>query len=310
MMRDLFAVLGITLGVRMTPKQKNRFLQAMEQAFTRANQKLKTTSAKLGFHNHITLWAGDAKKAKTIVVSHYDTAARMLVPGFCYSVMDQVGNQRYEKMNGALSVLGILVLFAAIVASYIPFRQGTLVIQIIIGIVDVILLLVIRTLTRGLANPINYNNNSGGVILSLLLALNSKKQKATSYVWVDGDAVGNMGTQQMLETLGKQAAEKRYIFFKAIAYGEQLYVICTSESEADADALIRVSKSPLTKVVLTRQQQQNSLLANINRGLIVTAGSMKDGIVYADHVRTKKDNEVDIPRLERLYADLEAFLQL
>ncbi|MCF0111298.1 MAG: hypothetical protein HUJ58_05330 [Erysipelotrichaceae bacterium] len=307
-MRDLFAIIGLSSGIRKTAKQKSKFLYTISEPFQRSGREIKTTQEDLGIGTSVLLWIGNEQSATRIVCANYDTGSLMLAPGFQYSVMNQSNNESYEKKNSVIGIVLAVLFFAVIVLISFRFMTYPLILKIVVGIADALLLWFTYGFTRGVVNPVNFNNNSGGVILALKCAADFRNNNKNAFVFTDNDAVGDLGIQQMLLTLGDKKEDKTYLVLKAVASGKDVFVICTEEAEKEADLLIKGASVPMQKVVLNAVQKQNSVLARIRKGMVLTCGTMEDGIVYAENVRTKKDESVDMDRMNALYQAIKTYL--
>ncbi len=296
-MKELFETFGITLGRRLSYRQKVMFINEFSQPLLDKGIKVELQQ-KTYFGKKVTnVQIGDLDKADTIVVAAYDTGSRMFVPGYRYYPMNGSQNYTREVINTVIqllcaAVLAVLVFFITRNFLDLPWWR-----KILAVLADAILVFLIYNVVNGIPASFNYNRNSASDIIIYKLANENLKNRKTAFVLTDDSISSYRGYQQLNSWLGESAAKKNIVILDCLAYGEKVYCFSKTHNRI-FDRIENMKDSDIEMKIVS--DISNTPLSVFPNAVLLASGSMINDELIAENVRTNKDYKVDLPRLEKL----------
>ena len=287
-MRDLFADIGVFYGKRRSVKQRIRFIKYLESQLK--NKELKVIKNKDKFSESIHLVVGNLQKAKKVIITPYDTGSKMLIPYYQYTPLDSKNNFASEIINSTLYIiLGLLILVLMLFVSK-GFKDYGLLMKIVIIVADLVLTFIAMKMFKNLDNQNNFNRNSQGVAVLVQTILKSKNDVA--YIFVDQAIMVNSG----YKAIQPLVQDKEILLLDCIGNQEAMYLACNKKYKERAKNIASMISNEMNVIEL--DDVENCPLKYFNRGFMFVSGEMNNDKLTVNQIRTSKDINVNIERLE------------
>lgn len=300
-MRDLMMKYGITLGKRFTRSQKNLFLNEITRELKNCGCDVSLAKQK-GMQESLHLMIQNPLDAKAVIISHYDTPSRSLIGSPGYFPFDPELNARTEKLNLLVQGLLGLTLTAAAVLPAMRFLEMPLIFKILTLILFGIQGWMVFSLTRGLANKLNYSRSSGAVVLIRQLAEDLRAVPEVGLILADGCADSWHGYRQLAKAY-PELQNKKILMLDAVADGEMLTAAMAENQEDELDASLFEQQAPLPVVIkkFRADKARRSELGFFQKTLLISCGKVREDrrFVIPD-VRTPKDYHVNMEIMQWL----------
>ena len=180
-----------------------------------------------GLNPSVNVVAGNADAAQVVVVAHYDTTAKRLLPCIIFPVNRLM--QMIFRFSISVLTLVISYLFAFGVG-YFSHRQG-LILPVFLLLATVLLFFE----DFGPANRQNANGNSSGVLTLLELLRQQTPRDSVCFVFLDNGAKDALGAEGYRKRYGKK---QLVINLDCVGDGEQVIVMPSPRCKTE-DHLLR-----------------------------------------------------------------------
>lgn len=220
--------------VRKTPAQKAEFRRWLIGELKRSGWKAhEETYGKL--NGSVNVVAGDPDRARVFLCTHYDTAARALIPNFVSPT--NVAAHIIYHMAAAL-VLVVLAFLASFAVSF-PLGQPGLMLPLF-------LVLAVALLWLAAYGPANQNNANGGTsgVLALLAAAKAAScDKRVCLLFLDNNERNLLGAAAFRKKHADQAAQSLFINLDCVGDGENLLLMPSKYSRWDDELLLALEEA-------------------------------------------------------------------
>lgn len=294
-MEDKIVQYGLFLGKRFSAKQKQQFLAVANQEFLNMGYPSKVVTGEgKGKNQPMDLFAGELGKANTIYAAYYDTPAKVFWPSYSYYPFN---GSRTFKEGGVPIYLPNLIAIAICVAVFVwlfgakelggAFHVPLLVIVVAAG------LLITSTMTRGIANRMNMNRNTSGVLALLETArkMPEEKRKQCAFVLLDRGTSDNIGAKMVSLALPNTLSAKLCIVLDCISGdGEQLMIGYKENNQREAKKLADCCKQET--IALQAMDEKRCLYTSaffFPKCVIISRGTMHNGDLLVKQTATKRD---------------------
>lgn len=302
--KDLMMLYGVTLGKRKTKKQ--RYLAAMQikETFEAAGFPVRVQRAGSRLFPVENIIAGNLARAETLYVAPFDTPLRSLVPVKYYPFHPEK-TLKEERKDVIIRFLAAFLLF---LLSFLFYCLGMWDASLAVGMWILAFLFLVFGLfvLRGNANPVNFNRWSASMALMAKLAENFSSQAGTergkiAFAFCDRAAVSYEGYKLLL----KEAAHiSNVILLDCLAKGETLVAAHGRNTLMGEKIKIFCGRMGARERIYKDEEINRNLLSLFPGGVLLTSGRIRDGEFVVEGTRSKKDYQIDIPRLTRLAEEL------
>jgi len=306
-MEDLLVRYGIIFGKRYTLKQRQRFLLAINEEFTKLGYQTKfANNERKNNARAVDLFIGDIGTANTIICTHHDTPMTVLWP-----------NYRYYPLNGQRSSRSYWL--ATLVPSLIATALGAIFIYFLISnpafggsfrpfwiFLTVLASFLLATLiSAGLSNKYNINRNTASILAILETAklLNKQAQQKVAFILFDKGCSDNSGAQMLQKALPTTLNKKLFIYLDCIGNGNNLIVAHRENLKKESERLAKnfSGKQEIQIEELDDAQLMYTPAYFFKRALTVTNGHFdKSGNLFVEKVNTGADKFADIETIEAI----------
>ncbi len=306
-MKDLLLLFGVTLAKRCTKKQKSIFYSQAVPYFQKLGFAVEIQEAASKVNQASNVIIGDMKKAKKIVLCPYDTPTKSIIP-FKYYPFNLGRNFRQENVNLLLSffiyaaVGGLLFFFLNHFSVFNPSINT-------IGTILLALLLFFSTMViGGIPNPVNFNKNSASVALIASLAQERLNIKDTCFILLDKNTINSSGLKML--TKDESLQNKILVYLDCLAFGEKMACIHKKDSDLEAKKLIAsLPRMEILEKVIGEDRGKDTNLQFFPKMIHICTGTIEKDWFLVRNTRSKKDFQVDMPRLEKIRDGLLMFLK-
>lgn len=177
----------------------------------------------------VNVIAGDPERAQVFLCTHYDTAARALVPDFV-SPTNVAAHVIYHTMAAVLLLAAAFLLSLAV---SFPLRMPELMLPLF-------LLLAVALLgfsAFGPANPNNANSSTSGVLALLASAKELAFDRRVCLVFLDNNERNLLGASAFKKAHPDRAAGNLFIDLDCVGDGDCLLLLPSKYSRWDGDLL-------------------------------------------------------------------------
>ena len=276
-------------GKRCTQRQKGRFLSFVSGALERSGCTVTLDRGTGAMGRSCTnLYIGDVRRAKRVVCAPYDTASRLLLPGYRYFPLDRRGNLRAELVwTGLQDLLALLVLGLAgalllpLLRGEGPWRAGAMLLLAAVA-------LVCFRLFGGVPNRYNFTRNSAGAAVLLSLAEEHRGDAEVAFALLDRATASFEGYGRLREYLGGDG--KDVLVLDCVGAGQALFLARSGDGGLPAG---------VRGVDLDEAQRAETPLAFFPRGTILCGGEPEGERPVVRHTRSAGDSRIDFQELER-----------
>lgn len=289
-------VYAFNLAKRKTAAQRRSFFRIVGNIFTNFGYDCKLQTKKQAGNTIQHFIAGDLEKADTVYMGIYDNPTRMLLPRPRYYPLDMRKNKTAEILNVSLHLLLIVwsvVLLAGVLFFTRAFHQ-TLRTFLVAG--AAIGLIALYSVTAG--KPA-YPNLSRNAALALMTMVASKGGERTAYVLCDMASASILGFQVLLEE-NPALARKQIIVLDSLGEDETLVIAANDRMRYGAQKLKDRIKDPASEVVIPDPDSYSVLSLFPNAILLSFCHGDDRGEYHVENLRTKRDDKVDMERLQGL----------
>ena len=219
--------------VRRRPEEKEKFRLWLMGTLRELGYQpeLQSRQSALQFGgNVLNVVAGDPKRAKLILVAHYDTAIRSLLPPL-YMPTRPLTAFLYLALTPALVLIGSFVLSFALT---FPINAPYLTLPLFL----LLLVTALLYLRFGPSERRNLNDNTSGVValLETAAALTPRYRGEVAFAFLDGGFGGQSGAKGFRARY-PSAKEKTVINLCSVAEGSELLVLPNKNSRWDGALL-------------------------------------------------------------------------
>lgn len=219
--------------VRRKPSEKEKFRLWLMGTLRELgyDPKLQSRETPLQFGgNIVNVVAGDPEKAKLILVAHFDTGIRSLLPPL-YMPTRPLTAFLYAALTPALVLLGSFVLSFALT---FPFNAPYLTLPLFLVLIVTALLY----LRFGPSEPRNLNDNTSGVaaLLETAAALTPRYRANVAFAFLDGGFAGMLGAKGFRARY-PSAKERTVINVSCVAEGGELLILPNKYSRWNGEVL-------------------------------------------------------------------------
>lgn len=296
-LRDTMMLYGVTLGRRLTNRQKQLFRSQLKQDLSASGLEVQDQEYNGRFYRVRNVIAGDLQKARVLFVVPYDTLPRAVWPGGYYPFHPEL-----TLRDGRRDLIVRLLLAAAMfVTAYfsVALLEGW-----ISWAVAILLTAAGLAFLHGWANRCNFNRSSASVAAAVRLAEVLGKDSDAAFAFCDRAASGYEGYRLLAQHLPPVPCA---VVLDCIAHGEKLVLAHTESCTGRAQRLQSLLPGPVVLRSYDAQQSKRNLLAMFPNGMVLTSGSICDGELVVQGTCTPQDIEIDLPRLQKIESALAAF---
>lgn len=304
-MEDLLVRFGIVFGKRYNLKQRQTFLLAINEEFTKLGYLTKfANNERKNNARSVDLFIGDIAKASTIICAHFDTPMKVLWPNYHYYPLN---GQRSLKdywlvtfIPGILAtIFGALLIYLIIANPYIGGSWRPYLIFITVALSFLLATLV----SKGLSNKYNINRNTASVLTILKTAEKLKKDPSVAFVLLDKGCSDNSGAQMLKQALPTTLTKKLFIYLDCIGDGENVIIAHKEHLAKESDNLKKHFKGS-QNISSVKIEDANVIYTPayfFKRCITITNGYYdKKGDIFVRNINTDADKYANIPTLEAI----------
>ncbi len=310
--RELFLLYGIRMPRRFYRKEKDAFCSTAGAEYQKAGYPVKAIAGKKKNTRAVDVVAGDLDKAKTIVVSNYDTP------------IHNFGNPfNYYPLNGPSTV------HASTIPYYTPMVICTLLAMFLIffyvkkinfqthfwpSLLVVVLVFACTILgffmSVSVGNKINMDRNTSGCVANMRIAsLMNKAKDSTAFVLTDYGCSKHAGDEVLRKQTGDAIDSKQVILLDSVGRGDTVMIGYQKGHKKDAKRLAAYIKNAKTCLIhpAALKYMQFSYYPS---GLLVTRGiyNPDSQIITVPDTATNSDDTVDVEAVSELADAIAAYL--
>lgn len=302
-MKELLAFFGVTLRIRNTKRQKHLFYKAVSEIAADIKYKVSLQSVVSRFMGVNNIVIGDLKKAKTIVVTAYDTPNKIYLHNYKYYPFNTLKNIKEEKKNLLVQFLISLVFIVLVTMILWNFTSYNIFFKISSIVISIILLLNAYFIIKGKPNKVNLNRNSASVAILIAIMKELKRTDEVAFVFLDS-CVNSFEGFKVLKNNASEDSE--VIVLDCIGYGEKL-VVAHRENIKIKNYLFK--ELDFINKKYTEEEANNNVLNFFKKCIYVTSGTIENKQLVVKNTRSKNDFNVDINRLEKIKENLLKYLR-
>lgn len=267
--------------VRKTKKQKNAFIQLIQEHFPEAV----VQTGRLPASRNLII--GDMEKARVIYGAHYDTCAQLPFPNFiapkrpllsiCYSFL-------------VMMPIILIIIALDFLLGYVNADFWVVYVINLLSLCGLLFLII-----AGKANKHTANDNTSGVItvLEILQNLSPEQREHAVFVLFDNEEIGLMGSALFRKKFKKQVEEIPFFNFDCVSDGDYLLLAPTKDARKHLEAIQRAFQSTGNKQIVIENGEKiyyPSDQIGFTMGIAVAALKMSKRIgYYMDRIHTKRD---------------------
>jgi len=305
-MKDLLMLFGVTIAKRCNRRQKRIFYSQAIPFFQKLGYPVEYQESQGKLNQISNIFIGDIEKAHTAILCPYDTPTTSLLP-YKYYPFNLESNLRQEYIGLALNFL-IYAAFGSLLFYFLNYVSNLSPLLKVLGTVLLaILLLFSYTLIEGLPNPVNFNKNSASVALLASLAEKKAHDMNCCFILLDKNVNSSAGLKLLVKE--ERLKNKFFIYLDCLAYGEKITCVHNQESSSEARKLEECFRSlNLIDKVVSSERILDTNLQFFPKMVHICAGAIEKQKFVVLNTRSKKDFQVDMPRLEKIRDGLLTFL--
>lgn len=287
--------------VRKTKKQKESFIQLMQQHFP------ELTVQEGGFPKCRNLILGDVEKASVVLTAHYDTCAQLPMPNFI------------APKNVLLTVLYSLLIVAPLVAAIwlanwlLGMYTGSFLAHYSVSLV--LYLIFMLVLLAGPPNKHTANDNTSGVIVlcELMEVLTAQQKEKVAFVLFDHEETGLLGSSLFHRRFKKSMDDKLLINFDCVSDGDHIMVSATKAAREGYGEQLKSAFLPTEEksVLFTRSERTYYPSDQVGFKKAVAVASLKRNRFlgfYMNRIHTARDTVFDARNISMLCDSVLRFL--
>ncbi|MFV0255071.1 MAG: hypothetical protein ACK5G7_02960 [Erysipelotrichaceae bacterium] len=309
---DLILKYAIAFGRRFTVQQKSVFLDAIGQDFQKLGYDVRGAAEKYKRKYAINLHVGDVGNADNIIVVNYDTPQHNFGNPMKYYPFD--GPATFASgflpiytpaiIGGVISLWLLLQFFPKLdFADNLGWSLFLLLILFLVMSLSFVL-------TRGVANKVNFNRNTSGVVAALKLAsvLSKNQKKNTAFVLTDNGCTNHYGDKMLRAALPKSIDQRLVIMLDCVGVGCEFVVGYKEASKQEAITLAKGFKKKSKRKSCSAQELRYTSFSFYQRALLISKGDFFNGSLMVDNVSTNKDINCHVDNIDEVVSALKDFL--
>lgn len=309
--QDLIMKYAIGMHKRFTLKQKEMFIRVAAKEFSDMGYQVKANTGKHKRTRSINLMVGDVSHADTLVIANYDTPQH------------NFGNpMKYYPFNGVQTfVSSFLPIYAPMIIGSVLMLwilmyqlpdldfQGDLWMSLLWPVIFIVCAIVTPVMTMGVANKVNFNRNTSGVVALMALAgeLNKEQRKKIAFVLSDNGCRNHGGDYLLRETLGDALDQKLVIMLDCVGDGETLVVGYKEASEQEAKELQGCFQVRPKRHLCPKEDLRYTSFSFYPKALLLARGNFYNDVLMVEHVSTNKDTNCDEHAIGELVKGLKKY---
>jgi len=297
-MRDKMLTYGVFMGKRFSPKQKERFLAYLVHDLTEMGYEAKALKGEGRNKSTMNLIVGDLVKANTVYTTYYDTPAKLFWSNIDYYPLN--GSLSVKKSSVATYLPPILFLLLSTLPIMYVFLNPTLggdFHMYILVAVAAISMFVSSYFSRGVANKVNFNRNTSGVLTLLDIAskIPESKRKNVAFIFCDKGTSNNAGAKMLEQLLPKSLANHLFIVVDCVGVGDNIGIGYRENNKKEAKELASLYKG--TKDVMTVEMDEKRRIYTstffLPKCLLVCTGRKEEKDIVVSNTSSKRDYDWD-----------------
>lgn len=306
-MKDQMMLFGVTLAKRYTKSQKRIFYSQTVPYFEKMGYSVEYQESAGKLNQTTNLIIGNLEKAKNVILCPYDTPASTLLP-YKYFPFNWKQNLNQEYLGLGISFL-IYAAIAGLLFYFINYVSGISSLFQTIGIILLVIVVFFGfSVVSGLANPINFNKNSASVALAASLAQKLPRNSNTCFVLLDRNSTSSAGLKLLAQK--EDLKNKLFIYLDCLAFGEKLAFLHNPDAAAEAKTLEEhLSNLPILDKEIGDERGKDTYIQFFPKMIHICVGSIERQKFVVRYTRSKKDYQVDLPRLEQIHEGLLTYLK-
>ncbi len=298
-MTELSKLILSNYQVRKTRKQKNEFIQLLQQELKDRQITVETG----GITKCRNIIVGDVEKAEFILGAHYDTQPVLPFPNF----LTPKNIPAYLIYVLFVSLLFFVITLAVMLGAKALFQNNELASICARFTLGILLLLMLF----GPANKHTANDNTSGVITLIEAMHDEDIQKKAAFVFFDQEELGLFGSSYFAKKHKSIMKDKLLINFDCVSDGDHLMFIYSKPAQAYRNKAEAAFISTKEKEAL-HTEASKTLYPSDQKSFpcsIGTAAFNKNKFFgyYLDKIHTSKDTVFDERNIEYLVSGLKNF---
>ncbi len=311
-MREQMLYLGGTYGKRLVEKRKARFLNFISKKISNLGYQVQLDSLnKSQKYKCNNLLIGDVKRADVIVTVPYDTASKVLIPGYRYYPLNRKKNMTVETVNTILqSLLAVTMLLFYYTLIFRKSINGFSTKSVLAFIGMALVVYMAFKLATGITNKYNFNRNTASIVVLMSLIQSLDKRKRLAFVMTDRTSNSYDGYRQLAGYLGVKASEKEVIMLDCIGANDHLFFACRKTGiKRQKERVKRYSGDLHIQLKeLSQELADETPLFFFPRGAYLFGGKEEKGDIVVTNTRSKKDSYVNFDKMKQSKEFLYGYL--
>lgn len=310
--QELIMKYCIAFSQRYTRKQKNIFIGEIGKEFENLGYSVRgAVKKKRGVA--INLMVGDVANAKTCIVVNYDT------PQHNY------GNPiRYYPFDGPASfsssffpiytplIISCLILLYLFIAQFPKIDiNANLAFSAVIIIATALVMAFAFVMTRGVANKVNFNRNTSGIVCAVRLAesLSEEKRKEVAFVLTDNGNTNHAGDYMLREALPTTIDKRLMILLDCLGDGSDLVLGYREDSEKDSKEVAKCFEPKIKRKLCEKNLLKYTSFSFYLRGLKLSRGTITNGSLIVENTCSNKDMVCEEKFIDEAVAGLKKYIE-
>jgi hypothetical protein len=299
-MNDLMMLYGVTLGRRYTKKQKTYFVSEISETYPELGFSVNSEERKKCMSGG-NIIAGDINKADTVFAAAYDTPVKSILPGYKYYPFHIEKNLKQERLNLVAQLLSSMVfaLAAYVCLREFYYREGSY--KAVFLFLTVLFIFGMWIIFMAKPNIVNFNRNSASLAVMAKIARGCKGNPKVAFVFMDKEVSSFDGLRELQKDYA--ISGKTLIVLDSIAYGEKLIVAHREEGREQAKQMLQLAEHHHLDAMdreYNWDKAQKNVLAFAENMLYIVSGTIENKEFVVKSTKSKKDMQVDIPRLDAI----------
>ncbi len=284
--------------IRKTKKQKTDFIEFVKQKCNEWGYEAKVEKGSFGVRNVVI---GNPENAKVIYTAHYDTCPVLPFP-----------NLITPKSFGLYLLYQLVIVLSFFVIAFI-LGLGIGLIGALIGlpsevispIAVLIYWLLLALMLFGPANKHTANDNTSGitVLFDTMEELAPEKREDVAFVFFDLEEAGLIGSNAFASKHKNIKKNTLVVNFDCVSDGQNILIILKKYARKYKEAFETAfaSNENIQSEIITKFIFYPSDQSQFKHGVGVAAfKNTKGGLLYLDHIHTKKDTVYEEANIEYL----------
>lgn len=304
-MKDEMLLYGITLARRYTRRQKNAFYAMLKKDWLKDGHSVSLLGRQSRFFHHYHIIIGDLKKANTIIMTGYDTPAKSFISNDYYPFHSELNKKKAIRNLIIQTMLAILIMCLVFIL-FLNIKKLAMIWKVFCIITMIVLTYCSYRVSKGFANPVNFNQNSASLAVIQEIMNRSKSNKNVAFVLLDQTIDSFEGLKYMNQVIEEN---KRIIYLDAIANGEKLVIAHGKQMKHAAEELTShfTNIDYINRCYDQERISQNALSFFPNM-LYIASGEISNSEFVVHDIGSKKDNQVNMKRLSHICEGIMSYI--